>query len=56
MLIDLLREKNSEDQIQEFVWQLSRSRATVNISDVADQVSQVRSRRQAHDGTASWSH
>lgn len=53
VLIDLLREKNPEDQIQQFIWQLSRSRATVNISDVADQVSQVGPRTQATDGTAS---
>lgn len=56
VLIDLLREKNPEDQVQEFVWQLSRSRATVNISDAADRVSQATSRRQATDGTASSSH
>ncbi|KAK2762656.1 hypothetical protein FQN54_000830 [Arachnomyces sp. PD_36] len=54
VLIDLLREKNSEDQIQEFIWQLSRSRASVNVSDLRDQVSQVRTRTDATDAYDSF--
>lgn len=52
VLIDLLREKNSDDRIQEFIWQLSRSRASVNVADLRDQVSRVRTRTDATDGMA----
>jgi hypothetical protein len=52
VLIDLLREKNSEDQIQDFIWQLSRSRASVDVSDLTDRVSRARSSADATDGRA----
>ena len=56
VFMELLREKNEDDQIQEFIWQLSKSRASVNVSGMANQVSQVRARADATDGTAPSGH
>lgn len=33
--IDLLQHKNSEDQIQDFLWYLSKARLEVNMEDIA---------------------
>jgi hypothetical protein len=32
-LIDLLQHKNSEDQIQDFIWYLSKSRISLDVDD-----------------------
>ncbi|KAF2123404.1 hypothetical protein P153DRAFT_371723 [Dothidotthia symphoricarpi CBS 119687] len=50
--IDLLQHKNSEDQIQDFLWYLSKSRVSVDVEDIARRT--VRSKAKA-DATAAYS-
>jgi hypothetical protein len=42
--IDILREKNGNDQLQEFGWQISRSKASLDAADLADRASAARAR------------
>lgn len=45
--ITLLRNKNSEDQIQDFVWYLSKSKISVDTEDIVHQASEVKARADA---------
>ncbi|KEF54301.1 uncharacterized protein A1O9_09467 [Exophiala aquamarina CBS 119918] len=47
LFIELLRNKNSEDQIQDFIWYLTKSRISVDISDIAQSASKVKARADA---------
>jgi len=42
LFIELLREKNNEDQIQEFFWHLSKSKASLDTSDLVNQASRAK--------------
>jgi hypothetical protein len=42
--IDLLNNKNSEDQIQDFIWYLSKSRISVDVEDIAHQASKAKAK------------
>ncbi|KAF2012081.1 hypothetical protein BU24DRAFT_453543 [Aaosphaeria arxii CBS 175.79] len=42
--IDLLQNKNSEDQIQDFIWYLSKSRLEVDVNDVARRASRSKAK------------
>jgi hypothetical protein len=44
IIIDLLREKNEQDQLQDLIWHLSRSRASLDTSELANQASQAKAR------------
>jgi hypothetical protein len=48
--IELLRNKNNEDQIQDLIWYLTKSRISLDVDDVSHQASKVKARA---DATAS---
>ena len=48
--IEMLRHKNDEDQIQDFMWFLSKSRVSVDTKDLAKRASKVKSRADATAG------
>lgn len=50
VFIELLREKNSDDQLQEFIWHLARSRASLDSSRVSQQAAQVKARADTKAG------
>lgn len=54
VLIDFLREKNSDDQLQEFLWHLSRSRASIDVDRISERASSAKSRANPSAGTASY--
>ncbi|EAW06328.1 uncharacterized protein ACLA_080120 [Aspergillus clavatus NRRL 1] len=45
IFIEFLREKNGDDQLQEFLWHLSRSRASLDTSQVARRASNAKARQ-----------
>ncbi|KNG83256.1 hypothetical protein ANOM_008261 [Aspergillus nomiae NRRL 13137] len=45
VFIELLRDKNSDDKLQEFLWHLSRSRASLDRGQVAQHASHVKARQ-----------
>lgn len=47
VFIELLRHKNDKDQIQDFLWYLARSRASLDINDISHQASKVEARANA---------
>jgi hypothetical protein len=49
--IELLRNKNSEDQIQDFIWYLTKSRISLDTADISYQASRVKARA---DATATY--
>jgi len=50
--IALLQHKNSEDQIQDFIWYLSKARVTVDMEDIAERASRAKSKANT---AAGWS-
>ena len=54
--IEILRHKNDADQIQDFIWFLSKSRISVDTNDLAKRASQVKSRADATAGMFSGVH
>jgi hypothetical protein len=42
--IELLRSKNDQDQIQDFIWYITKSRISVDTDDVAQQASRVKAK------------
>jgi len=48
--IELLRHKNSSDQIQDFIWLLSKSRVSLDTNDLANAASSVRAKADASAG------
>lgn len=47
VFIELLRRKNDKDQIQDFIWYLTKSRISVDVQDISYQASKVRARANA---------
>jgi len=45
--IELLRNKNNEDQIQDLIWSLTKSRISLDVDDMSHQVSKVKARANA---------
>ena len=45
--IELLRNKNGEDQIQDFIWYLTKSRISLDVNDISHQASKVKARADA---------
>jgi hypothetical protein len=48
--IDLLQHKNSEDQIQDFVWYLSKARISVDVQDIARRTTKSKAKADATAG------
>ena len=42
--MELLKNKNSEDQIQDFIWYLTKSKVSVNTEGIANRASNVKSK------------
>lgn len=42
--ITLLQHKNSEDQIQDFIWYMSKARISVDTEDIAEQAARAKSK------------
>ena len=51
LFIEFLRNKNSEDQIQDFIWYLTKSRISLDVNDISHQASKVKARA---DATATY--
>ncbi|RVX69159.1 hypothetical protein B0A52_07135 [Exophiala mesophila] len=47
LFIELLRNKNNQDQIQDFLWYLTKSRISIDISDISHSASKVKARADA---------
>lgn len=50
-LIDLLQHKNANDQIQDFVWHLSRAKVSVDTEHIAERATKARARADTAAGT-----
>lgn len=48
--IELLQHKNSEDQIQDFMWYLTKAKVSVDIEDIAQRASKARAKADASAG------
>lgn len=48
--IDLLQHKNSEDQIQDFVWYLTKARLSVDVQDIARRTTKSKAKADATAG------
>jgi hypothetical protein len=48
--IDTLNHKNSEDQIQDFLWYLSKSRISVDVEDIARRTTRSKAKADATAG------
>ena len=48
--IELLRHKNDADQIQDFVWFLTKSRISIDTGDLINTASRVRAKAEASAG------
>jgi hypothetical protein len=51
VLIELFRDKNGDDQIQEFLWHLSRSKASLDPRQVSQRASASKARADTKAGT-----
>ncbi|ETN44382.1 uncharacterized protein HMPREF1541_10562 [Cyphellophora europaea CBS 101466] len=47
LFIELLRNKNNEDYIQDFIWHLTKARISLDIHDISNQASKVKARADA---------
>ncbi|KIW20452.1 hypothetical protein PV08_01027 [Exophiala spinifera] len=47
LFIQLLQHKNSEDQIQDFIWYLTKSRISLDVNDISHSASKVKARADA---------
>lgn len=47
VFIELLRRKNDKDQIQDFVWYLTKSRITLDVEDLANQAGKIQAKANA---------
>ena len=50
-LIDLLQHKNSEDQIQDFIWYLSKSRISVDVDDARHRLRKAKTKAETSAGS-----
>lgn len=53
--IEIIRHKNDDDQIQDFIWYLSKSRISLDTEDLANTASKVKSKADATAGMYSLS-
>ena len=51
--IEILRHKNDDDQIQDFMWHLSKARVSLDTQDLASTASNVKSKADATAGMSS---
>ena len=51
--IDTMNHKNSEDQIQDFLWYLSKSRISVDVEDIARRTTRSKAKADATAGAYS---
>lgn len=49
--IELLRHKNGEDHIQDFIWYLTKSKISVNVDGIADRAASAKSKANTAAGT-----
>ncbi|KAJ9497171.1 hypothetical protein H2202_007327 [Exophiala xenobiotica] len=54
LFIELLQHKNSEDQIQDFIWYLTKSRVSLDVADISHSASKVKARADAQAAYASF--
>ncbi|KAJ9658231.1 hypothetical protein H2198_003804 [Neophaeococcomyces mojaviensis] len=47
VFIELLRRKNDKDEVQDFIWYLTKSRISLDINDISHQASKVQARAHA---------
>jgi hypothetical protein len=50
VFIEFVQDKNSQDQLQEFLWHLARSRASLDRSRVSQQAGQIKARADTKAG------
>lgn len=48
--IELLHHKNDKDQIQDFIWYLTKSRVSVDVEDIVNRTSKAKSKAQTAAG------
>lgn len=48
--IDLLQHKNSEDQIQDFIWYLTKARLSIDVNDIARRTTKSKAKADATAG------
>ena len=53
LFIELLRNKNGDDQVQDFIWYLTKSKISVDMNDISNQASKVKARADAAASMAS---
>ena len=51
--IELLRNKNSSDQLQDFIWFLAKSRVSLDVQDIAQRASKAKARADTAAGKSS---
>lgn len=51
--MELLQHKNDRDQIQDFIWYLSKSRVSIDVEDIANRTAKAKSKAQTAAGTSS---
>jgi hypothetical protein len=49
--MDLLQHKNGHDQIQDFIWYLSRARVSIDMADIANRTTKAKAKAQTAVGT-----
>lgn len=54
--IEMLRHKNDHDQIQDFIWYLTKSRVSLDTDDISYQASKVKARADAAAGNVSFAY
>lgn len=54
--IELLHNKNSEDQIQDFIWSLTQSRVHVDVEDLANRAYKAQSKAKSAAGASPYLH
>ena len=52
--IEFLRRKNGDDQLQEFLWRLSRSRISLNSARISQQAAHVKARADTKAGESTY--
>ena len=52
--IETIRHKNDDDQIQDFIWYLSKSKISLDTEDLANTASQVKSKADVTAGLQLW--
>jgi hypothetical protein len=52
--IELIRNKNDKDQIQDFIWFLSKSRMSLDTEDLVNTASKVKRKADARAGTSNF--